>query len=78
MDCFLFEGPKVLLRISLTLIQSYTKSSLSVTDFFFEKYFLLEIQKDSHGNLQTMGEFCQEIPLSLDRLLDVRSGCRFL
>ena len=32
----------------------------------------VEIDKDSRGNVQSMNEFCQEISLPIDRLLDVR------
>ncbi|CAF1272587.1 unnamed protein product [Rotaria sp. Silwood1] len=62
MDCFLLEGPKVLFRISLTLVYLFTK----------------EIKHEFDGNIQNIADFCRLIPISIDRLLHIAFHIRNL
>ncbi|CAF0897661.1 unnamed protein product [Adineta ricciae] len=55
MDCFLFEGPKLLFRISLTLVHLYTK----------------RIKHQTQGNDLTMADFCRQISVPIDKLLHI-------
>ena len=43
MDCMLFEGPKVLLRISLTLVHFYTKSKLKIPRYSSTKLVVVSV-----------------------------------
>ncbi|CAF4406600.1 unnamed protein product [Rotaria sp. Silwood2] len=62
MDCFLLEGPKILFRISLTLIHLFSK----------------EIKRESDRNIQNIADFCQRIPVSIDHLLHIAFHIRNL
>ena len=69
MDCFLLEGPKILFRISLALVHLFAKSKQL---FPFKTIFCdLEIKHEPNGKIQNITDFCQQIPVSIDRLLHV-------
>jgi hypothetical protein len=63
MDCFLLEGPKILFRISLALVHLFTKNTGK--------------KHESNGNIQNITDFCQQIPVSIDRLLHVSNKKMF-
>ncbi|UJR13338.1 hypothetical protein I4U23_000356 [Adineta vaga] len=54
-DCFLMEGPKLLFRVSLTLVHLYTK----------------RIKRQSNENHLTMTNFCQQISIPIDQILRI-------
>jgi len=74
MDCFLLEGPKILFRISLALVHLYTKGMWGgkrIDLFVWTILSYLGIKHESNGKNQNMVDFCQQIPVSIDRLLRV-------
>ncbi|CAF0775621.1 unnamed protein product [Rotaria sp. Silwood1] len=62
MDCFLLEGPKILYRIGLALVHLFIKT----------------VKHESNGKIQNMADFCQQIPVSIEHLLNVAFHIRNL
>ncbi|CAF3323244.1 unnamed protein product [Rotaria sp. Silwood1] len=62
MDCFLLEGPKILYRIGLALVHLFIKKPHS--------YNCLSVKHESNGKIQNMADFCQQIPVSIEHLLN--------
>uniref|UniRef100_T1JNM3 TLDc domain-containing protein n=1 Tax=Strigamia maritima TaxID=126957 RepID=T1JNM3_STRMM len=71
MDCFLFEGSKVLYRVAMAILMLFQKHSSKGDNVWSREISL-------NGVSNALIKFCQDIPVSSDKLLKVAFGIRAL
>ncbi|XP_076363750.1 GTPase-activating protein skywalker-like isoform X5 [Tachypleus tridentatus] len=76
-DCFVFEGSKVLFRVALGILILYSKHS-EKEGFSLESSSGNDSDEEGGGTLQKILQFCQDIPVEVEKLLKVAFGIRGL